>query len=187
MESSYPRPPHSLNDSKGVAEAPKSSASAASVAVPAATPATGGTAAPDLSVERAAGQLTLEESCAGTASSDAAAEAAPLTGDTAAPDSSVERVARKLTLEAGSSSESAARGVRPPTPLIPVQCFHLRSATTPAAGCNMSVVVRVTAATVTAATATTPPATTTHGGIQPVLEHCCDRLIRGNNAVGVRG
>ena len=56
-------------------------------------------------MERAAGQLTLEESSAGTASSDAAAEAAPLTGDTVAPDASVERVARKLTLKAGSSSK----------------------------------------------------------------------------------
>ena len=54
---------------------------------------------------RAARQLTLEESSAGTASSDAAAEAAPLTRGTAAPDASVERVARELTLEAGSSSE----------------------------------------------------------------------------------
>ena len=123
--------------SKGVAEAPTSSASAASAAVPVAAPATGGTvfptasmggaarvpssadetaastaasstgdtAAPDASVERAARQLTLEESSAGTASSDAVAEAPPLTGDTAAPDASVERVARKLTLKAGSSSE----------------------------------------------------------------------------------
>ena len=123
--------------SKGVAEAPTSSASAASVAVPSAAPATSGTvfptalvggaarvpysadetvaltgepstgdtAAPDASVERAARQLTLVESSAGTASSDTAAEAAPLTGDTTAPDASVERVARKLTLEAGSSSK----------------------------------------------------------------------------------
>ena len=74
-------------------------------AVPAAAPSTGDTAAPDTSVERAARQLTLEESSAGTASSDAAAEAAPLTGDTAAPDASGERVTRKLTLEAGSCSQ----------------------------------------------------------------------------------
>ena len=56
-------------------------------------------------MERAARQLTLEESSAGTEPSDTAAEAAPLTGDTTAPDASVERVARELTLEAGSSSE----------------------------------------------------------------------------------
>ena len=91
--------------SKGVAETPTSSMSVASAAVPAAALSTGDTAAPDASVERAAGHLTLEESSAGTASSDAAAEAAPLTGDTVAPDASVERVARKLTLKAGSSSE----------------------------------------------------------------------------------
>ena len=70
-----------------------------------AAPSTGDTAAPDASVERAARQLTLEESYAGTASSDTAAEAVPLTSDTTAPDASVERVARKLTLESGSSSE----------------------------------------------------------------------------------
>ena len=111
--------------SKGVAEAPKSSASAASAAVPAATPATGGTAAPDLSVERAAGQLTLEESSAGTASSDAAAEAAPLTGDTAAPDASAERVARKLTLEAGSSSEICGERGASTQPFDPGTVFSL--------------------------------------------------------------
>ena len=70
-----------------------------------AAPSTGDTAAPDASVKRAARQLTLEESSAGTASSDAVAEAAPLTGDIAAPDASVERVARKLTSKAGSSSK----------------------------------------------------------------------------------
>ena len=91
--------------SKGVAETPTSSMGVASAAVPAAAPSTGCTAAPDASVERAARQLTLEESSAGTASSDAAAEAAPLTGDTAAPGASVEIVSRKLTLKAGSSSK----------------------------------------------------------------------------------
>ena len=70
-----------------------------------AAPLTGDTVFSDASVDRAAGQLTLEESSAGTTSSDAAAEAAPLTGDTVAPDASVERVARKLTLKAGSTSE----------------------------------------------------------------------------------
>ena len=43
------------------------------------------------------------------------------------------------------------------------------------------------AATAAAAATTTPPATTTHGGKQPVLEHFCDPLIRGNDAGGVRG
>ena len=49
----------------------------------------------------------------------------------------------------------------------------------------VAAVVRVTAAA-TAATATTTPVTTTHGGMQPVLEHCCDPLIRENDAGGVR-
>ena len=70
-----------------------------------AAPLTGDTVFPDASVERAAGQLTLKESSAGTASSDAAAEAAQLTGDNVAPNASVERAVRKLTLKAGSSSE----------------------------------------------------------------------------------
>ena len=38
-----------------------------------------------------------------------------------------------------------------------------------------------------AAAATTTPATTIHGGMQPVLEHCCDPLIRGRDAGGVQG
>ena len=91
--------------SKGVTKSPTSSMGEASAAVPAAAPTTGGTVISDASVERADGQLTLDESSAGTASSDAVAKAAPLTGDTAAPDASVERVAGKLTLIAGSSRE----------------------------------------------------------------------------------
>ena len=172
--------------SKGVAETPTSSMGVASAAVPAAAPSTGDTAAHDASMERAARQLTFEESSAGTTSSDAAAEAAPLTGDTAALDASVERVARKLTLKAESSSEICGERGASSTPLIPVQCFHWRFATTKAAGCSIAVaaVVRVTAAAA-AATATTTSVTTTHGGMQPVLEPCCDSLIRGNDAGGV--
>ena len=90
-----------------------------------AAPSTGDTAAPDAPVERAARQLTLEESSAGTASSDAAAEAAPLTGDTAAPDASVERVARKLTLEAGSSSEICGERGASTHPFDPSTVFPL--------------------------------------------------------------
>ena len=88
-----------------MARVPSSAGKTAALTV---APWTGDTAAPDASVERAARQLTLEESSAGTASSDAVAEAAPLTGDTAAPDASVERAARKLTLKAGSSSETCS-------------------------------------------------------------------------------
>ena len=111
--------------SKGVAETPTSSMGVASAAVPAAAPSTGNNAAPDASVERAARQLTLEESSAGTASSDAAAEAAPLTGDTTASDASVERVARKLTLEAGSSSEICGDSRASTHPFDPGTVFPL--------------------------------------------------------------
>ena len=47
--------------------------------------------------------------------------------------------------------------------------------------------VTAAAAAAAAAAATTAPGTTTHDGMQPVLEHCCDPLIRGNDAGGVRG
>ena len=118
--------------SKGVVEAPTSSASAAPVAVPAAAPPTGGIVFPTASVEGATrapssadetaaskaapatsgtvpsatllrGAVGARESSAGAASSDAVAEAAPSTGDTTAPDASVERAAMKLTSAAGSS------------------------------------------------------------------------------------
>ena len=42
------------------------------------------------------------------------------------------------------------------------------------------------AAAAAAAAAATTPATTTPGGMQPVLEHCCDPLIRRSDAGGVR-
>ena len=76
-------------------------------------------------MERAARQLTLEESSAGTASSDTAVEAAPLTGPATAPDASVERVARKLTLEAGSSSEICSERGTSTHPFDPGTVFPL--------------------------------------------------------------
>ena len=76
-------------------------------------------------MERADGQLTLEESSAGTAASDAVAEAAPLTGGTAAPDASVERVAGKLTLKAGSSSEICGERGASTHPFDPGTMFPL--------------------------------------------------------------
>ena len=90
-----------------------------------AAPSTGDTAASDASVKRAAGQLTLEESSAGTAPSDTAAEAAPLTCDTTAPDALVERVARTLTLEAGSSSEICSERGASTHPFDPGTVFPL--------------------------------------------------------------
>ena len=86
---------------------------------------TGDTVFPDASVEREDGQLTLDESSAGTASSDAVAEAAPLTGDTAAPDASVERVAGKLTLKAGSSREICGERGASAHPFDPGTVFSL--------------------------------------------------------------
>ena len=120
--------------SKGVAEAPTSSAGAASATVPAAAPATDSTVFPTTSVGGAArapasadetaaskaapatsgtvpsatpfrGVVGALESLAGAASSGAVAEAAPSAGDTTAPDASVENAAMKLTSAAGSSSK----------------------------------------------------------------------------------
>ena len=76
-------------------------------------------------MERADGQLTLDESSAGRASSDAVAEAAPLTGDTAAPDTSVERVAGKLTLKDGSSREICGERGASNHPFDPGTVFSL--------------------------------------------------------------
>ena len=106
-------------------EAPTSSMGEASVAVPAAAPTTGATGFPDASVEGVDGQLTLEESSAGTAASDAVAEAASWTGDTAAPDASVERVAGELTLKAGSSSEICGERGASTHPFDPGTVFSL--------------------------------------------------------------
>ena len=111
--------------SKGVTKTPTSPAGTASTAVPAAVPATGDTVFPDASVGRVDGQLTLEESSAGTAASDAVAEAAPLTGDTTAPDASVERMAGKLTLKAGSSSEICGERGASTHPFDPGTMFPL--------------------------------------------------------------
>ena len=103
--------------SKGVTKTPTSSMGEASTAVPAAAPTTGGTVFPDASEKRADGQLTLDESSAGTAASDAAAEAAPLTGDTVFPDASVERVDGQLTLEESSAGTAASDAVAEAAPL----------------------------------------------------------------------
>ena len=111
--------------SKGVTKTPTSSMGEASTAVPAAAPTTGGTVISDALEERADGELTLDESSAGTASSDAVAEAAPLTGDTVIPDASVERVAGKLILKAGSSSEICGERGASTHPFDPGTMFPL--------------------------------------------------------------
>ena len=91
--------------SKGVAEAPASSAGAASAAVPAAAPATSGTVTSAASIRGAVG---ARKSSAGAVSSDAAVEAAMSTGGTAAPVASVARAARALASMAGSAGDSWA-------------------------------------------------------------------------------
>ena len=89
--------------SKGVTEAPASSAvAAASAEISAAEPATGGTVP---SIPPIRGAVGARESPAGAVSSYAAVEAAPSTGDTAAPVSSAARAARKLASAAGSAGE----------------------------------------------------------------------------------
>ena len=103
--------------SKGVTKTPTSSRGEASAAVPAAAPTTGGTVICDASVERADGQLTLDESSAGTASSDAVAEAAPLTGDTVISDASVERADGQLTLDESSAGTASSDAVAEAAPL----------------------------------------------------------------------
>ena len=129
--------------SKDVTKTPTSPAGTASMAVPAAAPATGDTVFPDTSVERADGHLTLEESSAGTAASDAVAEAAPLTGDTAAPDASVERVAEKFTLKAGSSSEicgerGASTHLFDPGTMFPLEVCYASSSRSSSSNSNSS-------------------------------------------------
>ena len=103
--------------SKGVTKTPTSSMGVESAAVPAAAPTTGDTVISDASVERADGQLTLDESSAGTASSDAVAEAAPLTGDTVFPGASVERADGQLTLKESSAGTAASDAVAEAAPL----------------------------------------------------------------------
>ena len=83
----------------------------------------------------------------------------------------------------GPLEKSAARGRHPPTPSIPIPCFRWRSATAATSEPDIT----AAAAAAAAALATTIPTTTTHGGMQPVLEHCCNPLIRGSDAGGVRG
>ena len=103
--------------SKGVTKTPTSSTGEASTEVPAAAPLTGDTVISHASEERADGELTLDESSAGTASSDAVAEVAPLTGDTVFPDASVERADGQLTLDESSAGTASSDAVAEAAPL----------------------------------------------------------------------
>ena len=154
----------------GAARAPISADGIAASAEPVEA-ATGGNVPSAASVGGAVG---ASESSAGAVPSDAATEAAPTTDGIAAPAASTARRPEPLRQQLGPMAKPAARGGRPPTPSIPVPSFRWRSTTTTAAGCSMAAV-------------TTTPVITTPGGMQPALEHCCDPLIRGSDAGGVRG
>ena len=193
--------------SKAVAEAPTSSAGAASTAVPAGAPATGGTVFPttlvggaarapapadETAVSKAASTASgtvpsatplreavgARESSAGAASSDAVSKAAPATSGTVTS-------ATPLTGAVGRVSRHLER--RHPT--WQRGRFHWRSATTTTAATAVTTSSAAVTAetTAVAAAATTPPAITTHGGKQPMLEHCCDPSILGKDANGMRG
>ena len=141
--------------SKGVAETPTSSMGAASAAVSAAAPPTGGTIFPTASVGGATkalssadetaeltaapttsdtvpsaapirGAVGARESSAGAVSSDAAAEAAPPIGEAASPDASVARAARKLAPTAGSFSETCGETGASTHPFDPGTVFPLK-------------------------------------------------------------
>ena len=163
--------------SVGGAPAP-SAVAAASAEISAVEPATSGTVPSAVPIRGAVG---ARESSTGPVSSDAAAEAAPSTGDITAPVASAARAARKIASAAGSAGEICGERGGAPTPLIPVPCFRWRPATPATSKKN------TTAPAAAGAAATTTPATTTPGGMQLVFEHCCDPLIRGNDAGGVRG
>ena len=170
--------------SKGVAEAPASSAGAAL----AAAPETGGTVLFSASV----GGAPASSAVAATSAEISAAE--PTTSGNAPRPHQLGgqsgRASRPLELchrtrqrrwhhrstvllplrqrrgrlersrqQLGPMAKSAARGGRPPTPSIPVPCVRWRSTTTTAAGCSMAV------AAAAAAAATTTPVTTTPGGM----------------------
>ena len=136
------------------------------------------------------GAVGARESSAGAASSDAVAEAAPSTGDTTAPEASVERAAMKLTSAAGSSSKicgerRASTHLFDPGTVFPLEVRYYNSSW-PKHGSNSNSSSSSNSRGNGSSSSTTPPATTTHGGKQPMLEHCCDPLIRGNDAGGAR-
>ena len=162
-----------------------SAVAAASEEILAAEPATSGAVPVVASIRGAVGG---RESSIRAVSSDAETEATPSTGGTAAPAASTAREARSSRQQLGPPVKSAARRGHPPTPLIPVPCFRWRSTTAGTSEPDITAAAAAAAAAAAvAAVAATIPTTTTHGGMQPVLEHCCDPLIRGNDAGGVRG
>ena len=115
--------------------------------------------------------------------------AAPSTGETAAPDASVERVARKLTLEAGSSSKICGKRGASTNPfgpgiLFPLEVRYYKGSWLQQSSSSSS---KSSSSSSSSSNSNDNISNQDHGGIQPVLEHCCDPLIRGNDAGGVRG
>ena len=227
---------------KAVAEAPTSSAGAASTAAPAAAPATGGTVFPTTSVggvarastpadETAASKAAstasgtvpsatplretvgARESSVGAASSDAVSKAASTARGTVSSATPLREAVGARESSAGAASSDAVSKAARPAVLLPRlhhlggqsgrvsrhlerrhrtwqrRRFHWRSATTTTAATAVTTSsAAVTAeATAVAAAATTSPAITTHGGKQPMMEHCCDPSILGKDANGMRG
>ena len=163
-----------------VGGAPASSAvAAASAEISAAEPATSGTVPSAVSIR---GAVRPRESSAGAVLSDAATEAMLSTGGTVALMRRRRGRLERSRQQLGPLAKFAARGGRPPTPSIQVPCFRWRSAT--AATSEPDIIAAAAAAAAVATTILTP---TTHGGMRPVLEHCCEPLIRGSDAGGVRG
>ena len=116
---------------KGVAEAPASSADAASAEMSAAEPSTSGTVPSAASIR---GAVEARESSAGAVSSDVATEAAPSIGGLLPQlrrrRGRLERSRQQLS----PMVKSAAKERRPPTPSIPVPCVRWRSTTTTTTG-----------------------------------------------------
>ena len=162
-----------------VGGAPASSAIAAAPAeISAAEPATGGNVP---SAAPISGAVGARESSTGAVSSDAATEAAPSTSGTAPPAASTVREARALASAAGSAGEICGERGASTHPFDPGTVFPLAVRHSSDERANIA----AAAAAAAAAVATTIPTTTTHGGMQPVLEDCCDPLIRGSDAGGV--
>ena len=162
-----------LREAVGARES--SAGAASSDAVSKAAPATSGTVT---SATPLRGAVGARESSAGAASSDAVSKAAPATSGTVTS-------ATPLGGQSGRVSRHLERRHR----TWQRRRFHWRSATATTAATavttsSAAVTAEVTAA---AAAATTPPAITTHGGKQPMLEHCCDPSILGKDANGMRG
>ena len=150
--------------------------------ISAAEPAFSGTVPSAASIRGAVG---ARESSIGAASPDTEAEATPSTGGTAALAASTAREARVLASAAGSAGEicgerGACTHTFDPGTVFPLEVHYYNGSWLQHGSSSMAAAAAAAAATIT-------PVTATHGGMQPVLEHCCGPLIQGNYAGGVQG